>query len=81
MLFLSIVIKKMIILTNTLRKIINKLWSQRIHGPGPFYVKAQGPSRGEPLPRMTSCSALHEMPKERGKLGVGAEQGKKLPTS
>ena len=57
------------------------LWGQRIRGPGPLYIMAQGLSRGELLLRTTSCSAPHKTPEEKGKLSTGAGQGRKLPTS
>ena len=49
-----------------------KLWGQRNcgPGPGPVYLRVHGPSRGGLLPRTTTCSALHQMPKERNELSV-----------
>ena len=59
------------------------MWGQRNCGPGPglVYLRVHGPSRGEPLPRTTSCSALHQMPKERNELSVwGRVRGKAANT-
>ena len=72
------------------------MWGQRIRGPGPLYVRAQGLSRGELLPRTHNespkkgpkiwsrtilCSAPHKTTEETDKLSTGAGQGRKLPTS
>ena len=48
------------------------LWGQRNYGPGPgpVYLRFHGPIRGGLLPRTTTCSALHQMPKERNELSV-----------
>ena len=39
-----------------------ELWGQRIHDPGPFYIKAQGLGRGEIMLRMHHGSP--EWPKD-----------------
>ena len=72
------------------------LWGQRIRGPGPLYVRAQGLSRGELLPRTHNenpkkgprirprtilCLTPHKTAEETDKLSTGAGQGRKLQTS
>ena len=52
------------------------MWGPRILGPDPLRIRAQGPSRGEPLPRRTSYSVPHKMPEGRCKLSIGVGQRK-----
>ena len=41
----------MIIFFSKKIKMKMNLWGQRIYDPDPLYIMAQGPSRGEALPR------------------------------
>ena len=66
------------------------MWGRRIYDPNPLYIKAQGSSRGEILPRthnespnglriwpmMILFSASHSTPKRKGEHSAGAIQVK-----
>ena len=56
---------------------IKQLWGQRICGPGPLYIRAQGLSRGELLPRTHNESPKKAQGKDE--LSARAGQVKKLP--
>ena len=66
------------------------LWGQRSCDPGPLYIRAQGPSRGEALPKtynessnclktqpkMILSSTSRGAPKRKGEHSAGAAQVK-----
>ena len=49
------------------------MWGQRIRGPGPLYIRAQGLSRGELLPR-----THNESPKKAQGYGRGRSYAQHL---
>ena len=50
------------------------LWGKRIYDPGPLYIKAQGPSRGEILLRTPNESPKQPKDMAEGDLVLGIPQ-------